>query len=470
MGEEVIVADATARSERWRRRQPRREASYGIKQAVDVRNLQCSGALGRSSRKSYRLVRMHKNRQRSTPSPDRDTTVMADDSEASLSSSPTASEELQILAQASSRFEEVVTYSLTPPGLILISSEHRQLLEYFQHGVCQTICTNPYRVQEFCATVLPFAHTNQCALAAVLALALSYRSFVTTEPSDEQRATKMCLLAIRLLRESLDTPPDHRTTLVALTASLLLSIGNIFSSGAPKIWHFYLDGALVLREKLGQHPATAQLKCLRRWCRFLKITTFNSDSGDIKSGRETDWSSEPNHICDLSGISPDLSPILERIRDFCRRHNADKTLIHDIFGQLYVDYIRLIEAVTKSLRRRSRVIQDHNNLSAEANRDLWLLDEAYHHVALLQLHLCMHTAKTPLTLAIRASVRRIIDCIGGMNLTKKPNYVAYTVNPLRQACKSAMVREDKEMLSRLIKQAQGCVPIASFTRIQRYLY
>ncbi|KAJ6784648.1 hypothetical protein PWT90_03211 [Aphanocladium album] len=468
MADELNSSGTAAGAQRRSRRLLGRETSYGQGRAMKCQNPPIRVSASRSSRKSNRLARMQQNRQTIVHSPESNVTLVA--SEGDTSPSPDIPNELQVSAPSKGHCDDVVTYALTPPGLVQLLPEHRGLLEYFQHGLCPTICTNPYRVQEFCATMLPIAYTNQCALAAVLSLSLSYRSSVTTDPIDGQKATKMCLSAVRQLRESLNTPLDGGGALIAVAASLLLSVGNMFSFGAPKTWHVYLDGALALREQLKQHHITSQSECLRRWCRFLKLITFNSDSGDIKSAREHDWTSAPNCICDLSGISPSLSPLLERIREFCRRHNADKTLIHDVFSQVYFDYIRLLNAVITSLRRRSGIIQDHATLSAEANRDLWLLDEAYHHVALLQLHLCMHTAKTPLTRAIRASVHHIIDCIGGMNLTEKPNYAAYTLNPLRQACKSATVEEDKEMLRALIKKAQACVPIASFTKIQRYLY
>lgn len=376
---------------------------------------------------------------------------------------------LEELAQAEMFINGLLQPNPTEPTVVHISPQHRSLLYYFQHELTLSLCTTTYGQQEFCAAVLPIAHNNQHTLAALLTLALSYRASTTKDLKDEAEATELSLEAIHWLRESLNTPPDADTAVASLAASLLLSIANMFALKAPKNWHIYLDGALALRECLAKYPVTTESECLARWCHGYKLITFNSDSGDINAKKENYPISLVNRICHLSGISVALSPVLELIREFCRKHKADPTLIHDISSPIYISYIRLVELITMLLRRRMWTIISNPNLSAQANRDLWLLDEAYHHTALLQLHRCIHTAEKPLTRTIRASVRRIIECIGGMNLTTRPNYVAYILNPLRQACKSAGIQDDKDMLVEIIEKARCSVPLNQFTLIQRYI-
>lgn len=376
---------------------------------------------------------------------------------------------LEELAQAELFMNTLLRPNPTEPTVVHISPQHRSLLYYFQHELTLSLCTTTYGQQEFCAALLPIAHSNQPTLAALLTLALSYRASISKDLKDDAEATKLSLKAIHWLRESLSKPPDADTAVASLAASLLLSLANMFALKAPKNWNIYLEGALALREYLENYPVTTESECLARWCHGYKLITFNSDSGDINAKKENYPIAFVNHICHLTGISVALSPVLELIREFCRMHKADPTLIHDISSPVYISYIRLVKFINMLLHRRTWTIISNPNLSDQANRDLWLLDEAYHHTALLQLHLCVHTAEKPLSRTIQASVRRIIECIGGMNFTTKPNYVAYTLNPLRQACKSAVIQDDKDMLVDIIEKARRCVPLSNFTLIQRYI-
>lgn len=392
------------------------------------------------------------------------TTKPSDDMPDKLSSEQEHS--LRILQKAMLFIDSLSLTSLAEPRLAGLNVRQRNLLGYFEHEMSSSVSIHAAVQHELCRVVLPMALDNPQILAAILSISSTYRVSTGLEQSEDD-ATQLRVVAIRQLNDSL-SGADENMLLAAFATSLILSLGDIFSPTRTENWRIFLRGAIVLREHLINQPPTPELEFLRRLCLSLRLIA-SSDMSSIDMGKETAKIAPPGYICDLAGFSPSLGPILEQIQDFCRECDAHPTALHDRIGPLYQKYARLVEKVNMLCRLRLRAPlfrpEAARTLTADMKQDLWNLDEAFHHSALLQLHARMHSVRTPVTQAIRASVLRIIACIGCMDFTRKPNPGVSTIGPLYEAGRAAIVREDQEQVFAIILRIQKTCPVANFARL-----
>lgn len=349
-------------------------------------------------------------------------------------------------------------------GLYKLSTTQRQLLSFFECETVDRISTSASSRIEFCRVIIPIALQYEHVLLSLLCLTSLYRTSAGLD-QDKETANNLRVIAIRQLNETLHTGDGNRLV-AALATSILLALGEIISPISDEHWNVFLRGASAVLGALGNSGDTPEVAFMRRMSLSLRQVTASTSSA--RSTKEKEWTMQDSYICDIAGYSTSLGPVLEDVREFCRAHDADPAAVHNPKSRLYYRYIRLYEKIQfmLSLQTTPR-FRPGVDLSAQEKQNLRLLNETFHHAGLLRLHACMHTAQKPLSRAIRISVRRIIDNVAAMDLSRKPNPAICLYYPLYEACKHAAMQEDRDMLIDLIQKAHASCPIAHFPMIRQ---
>lgn len=353
--------------------------------------------------------------------------------------------------------------TLSLPGLDKLSPTQRQLLGFFECETVDRISTSASSRTEFCRVIFPIALQYEHVLLALLCLTSLYRTSAGLD-QDKETANNLRNIAIHQLNETLHTEDKNRLV-AALATSILLALGEIISPISDQHWNVFLRGASAVLGALGNSSNTPEVAFMRRMSLSLRQVTASTSSA--RATKEKEWTMQDSYICDIAGYSTLLGPVLEDVREFCRAHDADPTAVHKPGSRLYYKYIRLYEKIQFMLSLQTTRFRPGVILSDEEKQNLRLLNETFHHAGLLRLHACMHTTQKPLSRAIRTSVRRIIDCAAAMDLSRKPNPAICLYYPLYEACKHAVMQEDRDILIDLIQKAHASCPIAHFPMIRQ---
>lgn len=349
--------------------------------------------------------------------------------------------------------------TLSIPGIDQLSYHHKHLLYFFEHEAIANIACTASDKAEFCHFFMPMALNHQHVLVALLCIASMYRVSVGLDQTEED-TIKLRIITINQINKSLAIG-DKASITAALAASIILALGEIILPRGNQNWEVYLRGANAILDTLGCSNGI-ETAFLRRAFRSLRLITASTSR--LKYSGEIEGRPQTNYISETAGYSVLLGPVLEEIREFCDEHDANPTAIHNMQSSLYAKYIRLYDRIQTLFFLRSYRFQTWISATTEEKRNLWLLDEAFHHTALLRLHACKHTAKTPLSRAIKASVGRIIKCLGDMDFSKKPNSAIMTYHPLLEACKHAIVPADRAMLVKIAQRVQASCSILYFAK------
>ncbi|CAM1503639.1 Fc.00g012300.m01.CDS01 [Cosmosporella sp. VM-42] len=262
-------------------------------------------------------------------------------------------------------------------------------------------------------------------MAAILCAAASHRLSVGLEHLDD--VIRLRAVAIQRLNLGLASSDPH-DSMTALGTSLVLCMSEIVSPEATGgDWRVHLSGASALLRRLDGHPEIVEssMKFMKRFYASLEVISAGCGISDGKElfGDESMKSSD--YIDDLAGFSTALVPIFESISDMDRTSNLQSLLCHEdtitVPANPLPQALRLIERVRTMLVLRSiKLRPEISSLPTTAKTDFELLDEAYHHMALLQLYERVDEANRQFLGAIQESVERIISCIGAMDIAARP--------------------------------------------------
>lgn len=350
--------------------------------------------------------------------------------------------------------------TLSIPGIDRLSYHHKHLLYFFEHEAIANIACTASDKAEFCHFFMPMALNHQHVLVALLCIASMYRVSVGLDQTEEE-TIKLRIITIKQINESLGIG-DNASITAALAATIILALGEIMLPRGNQNWEVYLRGANAILNTLGCSNGI-EIEFLRRASRSLRLITASTSR--LKYSGEIEGRLQTNYISETAGHSVLLGPVLEDIREFCEEHDANPTAIHNMQSSLYAKYIRLYDRIQVLFFLRSYRFQTWAPATTEEKRNLWLLDEAFHYTALLRLHACKHTAKTPLSRAIKTSVGRIVKCLGDMDFSKKPNSAISTYYPLLEASKHATVPADRVMLIKIAQKVQASCSILYFAKM-----
>ncbi|CAG9984572.1 unnamed protein product [Clonostachys byssicola] len=310
---------------------------------------------------------------------------------------------------------------------------------------------------------------SQQLMAAMLCVASSHRLSVGLEQT-EVNVFKLHAVSARLLQGAICCATRPEVLVMALATSLVLCLSNIVSSSShSQEWGVHLKGTSALIKRLDESRYKFE-KSTRVLLRFYTSLTAIAASRVQSDGGMQDY------IDDLAGFSTSLKPIIDAMQTLDRSHGrteAGSTDTHSHHGpsatESYLDLVTKVNAMIqlRTLQFRPEIT---DSLSDATKLDFWLLDEAYHHMVLLQLYNRMDCADISLQYSIGFSVKRIISCIGSMEIVARPCPGVATLPPLFEAGCSAIAAEDRTEIARLLEHIRTCFGMGNVACTTEFLW
>ncbi|KIX92191.1 uncharacterized protein Z520_12072 [Fonsecaea multimorphosa CBS 102226] len=266
------------------------------------------------------------------------------------------------------------------------------------------------------------------------------------------------------LRSALDQfSPTENDNVLATT--LLLCMAEVISPATSTAsWRSHLYGAATLSAQHARSSGSSvssTSRFLRRKNRALQAVALACCSKTFEGHIITAHHDEGDaYIDDLAGYSPTLLPIfeeinsLERLREDCGsdffcdappgppHFDCNSPLEHK--SHLLFDRIRALIAQKKMSRTRV-----DGDLPWPVYHDLYLVDEAYHHMALLQIFR-RGSLSVPLQM-IDDSRRSILDCLTAVTYQSGPCPGVAALPPLFVAGTLCTNRSDRDKVRNLLK-------------------
>lgn len=299
---------------------------------------------------------------------------------------------------------------------ISLPPEFESLFDYFVHAMTVSISCHKGIQDEICSVVVPMALEVPYLLSATLALAAAHRQ-TSGLPAGDCQFEWMKGRSLKQLRLGLDgfSPTENDQILATI---LLLCMAEVISPTAgASSWRSHLYGAatifaqadrssgtsvsnisVFLRRKYRALQAVALACCSKKFeAQILPTASSSDDCFDSSDDIATD-------IDDLAGYSTDLRPIFEEINNLERTQNdldhgdgwscdcrpapphfdCNSPLEHK--SHVLFDRIRSLMAKKKKKDTPGKQRDGApGRLPEYISRDLCVLDEAYHHMALLQV-------------------------------------------------------------------------------------
>ncbi|EXJ86318.1 hypothetical protein A1O3_03269 [Capronia epimyces CBS 606.96] len=329
------------------------------------------------------------------------------ESSSTTSSNTTVSEqEIPVIAtaQAPTTAEDLAALSAlhlhvlaVAPG---VSPESRPLFDYFVHGMSVSISCHKGIQDELCSAIVPMAVQVPHLLSAVLALAAAHRQ-TSGLFQGERRFEMMKGKSLQQLRSALDcfNPADNDQLLA--TTLILCMVEIISPNPSNASWRSHLHGAATLfahRHTSSRSNLTSASSFLRRKYQALQAIALACGSrrytGPILLSPAAETAA---YIDDLAGFSTNLLPIFRAINDLESSHEMQESdfVCDDPPGPPHFDCHSPVEHQSHLLfdriqemlatQKLSRSQQNPGNLPQAIHHDFCLLDEAHHHMAILQV-------------------------------------------------------------------------------------
>ncbi|RFU74912.1 hypothetical protein TARUN_7330 [Trichoderma arundinaceum] len=413
----------------------------------------------------------------------RETCILSDGSDSTQDSPDSDSEQALIVFRHSARSGDISQIIASYPDLHHVSVEHRNLLAYFQHQISKSLSCHEGIQSDICSSLIPMAMNSPHLLAAMLCAASCHRMSIGLQ-QDLSNIVGLRSLAIEKLRDSLESTDEH-SLLAALGTSLVLCVSDIVSAdNASNDWMIHLFGASALLKQLcviNRLPSSSYPFLIRFYTSLKTISAGNRLSVRGTLFEMPGAALGCSYIDDLAGFSNALAPIFEMIA------KLKETLQRNDFGTIaddaYVTYtqlkptdattvcIELIKVVQSMLACRSLEFRSEicDTLSEETKQDFLLLDEAYHHMALLQLYDLVSWSSSLFGGLIQESVRNIIRCVSGMDVMSRPCPGVATLPVLFQAGCSAASQSDRMQIRELLLRARACFGMGNVINSMKFL-
>ncbi|RGP59873.1 fungal zn2-cys6 binuclear cluster domain-containing [Fusarium longipes] len=368
-------------------------------------------------------------------------------------------------------------------GLALASSfntllvRDQALFDYFQHQLTRSISCHEGMQVEICSALIPIAMQSQSMMAAVLCTAAHHRVAVGLEQLQD-RALRLRSQALQHLYCSLGSR-DEAVLLSALGTSLALCLSDVASpSTMDASWHIHLVGASTLLKRfysVSQSGGSDLRLLVRLYTSFKSIAASCSKRVEEELFDPSPLSSDQDYIDDLAGFSTRLNPIMQAMRMIDEAQESPSDTTSHIFlraARSTHQYAQLICRVEEMNRNDSVVsfrpeIQD--TLSDALKHDFVKLDEAYHHMVLLQLYNRADTDQACFQNSIRTSIRHIIDCIAAMNITARPCPAVATLPPLFEAGYWSTSQTERQGVRDLLSRTRACYGMGNVTCAMEFL-
>lgn len=336
------------------------------------------------------------------------------------------------------------------------------LFSHFINVMTMSISCHKGIQDGICSTVVPMALEVPHLLSAVLALAAAHRhssGFIRGDCQFESMKGN----SLKQLRSALSRfrPAEHDQV---LATTLILCMAEVISPmSSTSSWRSHLHGAATLSAQYSicngsSSSSTSDL--LRRKYQALQAVALACGSKAYDGCVLGTSLHNPTQIDDLAGYSTSLLPIFREINDLdlTRRHPDSGFICNDEPGSPHFDCNSPVEHQSHLLfdrivalmatRKMSRT-QDDGALEWTIYQDLYRLDEAYHHMAILQVFRrgCL---SVPLQL-IDESRQAILECLTAMEYQARPCPAVAALPPLFVAGSLCTSESDRMIVRRLLK-------------------
>ncbi len=356
--------------------------------------------------------------------------------------------------------------SFGPQSLAMIPTipnEFRPLLDHFVHGMTISISCHKGIQDEICSTIVPMSMQVPHLLSAVLALAAAHRLSSGLSGEDCQFEL-MKGKSLKQLRSALDrfSPTENdqvlATTLILCMAEVISPTSNLSS------WRSHLHGAATLS---AHHSVSSSASLsstsafLRRKHQALQAIALACGAKSYQGRILTSPSEECDaYIDDLAGYSTNLLPIFEEINNLGQ---IQEDCVSDFScnsppGPPHFDCNSRVEHKSHLLFDRIRTLTAQRQMSRTQGdgelpwaiyQDLYLLDEAYHHMALLQVFR-RGSLSVPLRL-IEDSRQSILACLTALTYQACPCPGVAALPPLFVAGTLCTSQSDRDKVRSLLK-------------------
>lgn len=367
---------------------------------------------------------------------------------------------------------------------------YRRLLDHFLHSTTRSISAHEFVQHDYCGTLLPMALETSHLLAAVLSIAASHRKSLGLEQNEAQLA-HLQATSVQQFRKSLSNP-DALAEDTSLATTLVLCFGEIVAGSAKSgSWRPHLQGAATIldqrqnrerdRRRNGETAITAFL-----WRWYLSFETLALISGKpalssnfrrfLRLAREE----EDDYIDDLMTFSTKLIRIfceinlltIERssIQYFVSSTEVYRAAISKVPELTQARGYRLIEEINSMQSRHPPKWRPglESNLSPESRADYIALNEAYHHVALLQVYRRILDYPSS-EAAVQSSVKRVMTLLSGLTIKNRPCPGVAMLQPIFTAGCEACELEDRDIVISLLNAMENLYGMGNVRRARELL-
>lgn len=365
-----------------------------------------------------------------------------------------------------------------PNELPTLSEHYRFLLKHFAVRTSHSLSCHPLIQHNFCEVLVPMALQTPHLLAALLGLTATHCASIGLKQSQAQ-IDFLHLTSLKRLQAVLSQPSNCVDDAVVATI-LTLCTSDIISCGQSHgSWRLHLQGAAAVignhwprpEESPNSHASATSL--LWRW--FLSLEALSFLSGKSIAAPEsqgtTQFQSLPYRaaIDDFAGFSHSLTPIFREINrlaieaDLEQGHGVGLSSVRERCSQIVTN----IDFMLASKEPKFPPDVDAS-LPPSYRTDFLTLNEAYHHVALLQLYsrILSLPSSNPL---VQASVQQIIKLVSSMNFLHKPCPGVAVLQPIFMAGCETCQPADRDAIRFLLTKLDMFYGMGNVKRAKEFL-
>jgi hypothetical protein len=353
-----------------------------------------------------------------------------------------------------------------PDHLSGLAPNCRHLLDYFAQKVTRAFSLHTAVQSRFCSTYIPMAlqaPTGSHLLAAMLSLSAIHRKHAGVDQSEDlvaylryQSVKQLKLPVIGQSREADD---------IAMATTLMLCLSEIMSGGEkPNSWRLHLQGAAAIQRGMDEadknNPNAMETPIrsfLRRWSVALEVLALlcgapmsESDVQFVLYVAKPDGGE--HYIDEFHGFTTKLVPVFGEINLMTIKLHTNQTsgqtptspepaATPEIRKRCFI-LIKYIESmINEKDHKFHSVIQ--SSITPSDRSSFTYLNEAYHHVALLQIYVRILNLPSYAPI-VQLSVKRTIYCISNMNLSLEACPAVAILQPVFTAGCEACEISDRE--------------------------
>lgn len=341
------------------------------------------------------------------------------------------------------------------PGLPVA---YKSLFNHFYY-VADSFSCDQHIKDEFCATFIPMAVADSHVLAAVLTLAAVHRANVGLSQSKQQLAM-LQMVSIQQLRLKLSAPPEMSLLAVVLMLCYSEVIGG---RGHDCSWRLHLEGIAALFRFA---PATWAVDSEDRPRAFISRCFVSLVAlANVSAVPPTEAVAEQAlriiscqpitpFIDDFTAYSADLLRSLFEIGALIRdaqRENGMHTCLEERSLRLIQQLRGMIDTSSSSLKHQ---LGEH--LPLFRTKEYLYINEAYHHAAVIQLHLRIRQIP-PSADIVQIIVRRVLSLLSRVEIHNGPCLGILLFFPIFSAGCGAIRATDRNQVRSLLGQMAGMV-------------